>query len=53
MSEKASHQGQIAVGSFKFTDIFNLFLVLTEGMSVQTAPQLQLMSPPERQRGAA
>lgn len=41
-SEKVSHPGQIAVGSFKSTDIFDLFIVFTEGVSVQTAPLLVL-----------
>ena len=33
-SEKVSHPSQIAVGSFKSTDIFDLFIVFTEGMSM-------------------
>lgn len=37
-SEKVSHPGQIAVCSFKCTDIFDLFIVFTEGMSMQTGP---------------
>lgn len=50
--EKVSHPGQIAVGSFKSTDIFDLSIVFTEGLSVQRAlircvSLLSLMSRPE------
>lgn len=41
-SEKVSHPGQAAVGSFKSTDIFDLFMVFAEGTSMQAAPLLAL-----------
>lgn len=41
-SEKVSHPGQIAVGSSKSTDIFYVFIVFTEGMSMQIASLLVL-----------